>query len=146
MAQRGWVTFQLDVMLTVTVGLLAVAVLIAAVGLAGALSLSVLERTRENALLRALGLSRRGVRLTLGVEALLIAGVGAVLGTALGTTYGWLGLRAASAGLVDDVALSVPWGQVVIVLGATTLTGLLASVLPARRATRVAPAEGIAAL
>jgi len=146
MAQRGWVTFQLDVMLTVTVGLLAVAVLIAAVGLAGALSLSVLERTRENALLRALGLSRRGVRLTLGVEALLIAGVGAVLGTALGTTYGWLGLRAASAGLVDDVALSIPWGQVVIVLGATTLTGLLASVLPARRATRVAPAEGIAAL
>lgn len=146
LGQRDWVALQLDVLLAVTVGLLAVAVLIAAVGMAGALSLSVLERTRENALLRALGLSRRGLRATLGAEALLMAGVGAVLGTALGTAYGWLGVRAATAGLLEDTGLSVPWGQIAIVLTAATLTGLAASVLPARRSTRVAPAEGIATL
>ncbi|MFD1824987.1 FtsX-like permease family protein [Mumia zhuanghuii] len=144
--QRGWVVLQLDVVLAVTVGLLAVAVLIAAVGMAGALSLSVLERTRENALLRALGLSRRGLRFTLGAEALLMAGVGAVLGTVLGTAYGWLGVRATTAGLMDDVGLSVPWGQVALVLAAVLLLGLAASVLPSRRAARIAPAEGIAAL
>ncbi|MGH1563757.1 ABC transporter permease [Mumia sp. DW29H23] len=146
MAQRAWIDVQLDVILAVTVGLLAVAVLIAVVGMAGTLSLSVLERSRENAVLRALGLSRRGLRRTLAGEALLMAGVGAVLGTTLGGAYAWLGVRGLTEGLIDDVTFSVPWAQVAIVLGVATATGLLASVVPARRATRVSPAEGIAML
>ncbi|MBW9204549.1 FtsX-like permease family protein [Mumia sp. zg.B17] len=146
MVQRTWIGLQLDVMLAVVVGLLAVAVLIAVVGMTGTLSLSILERSRENALLRALGLSRGGLRRTLAGEALLMAGVGAVLGTTLGGAYAWLGVRALTEGLVDDVAFSVPWLQVAIVLAATTATGLIASVVPARRATRVSPAKGIAML
>mgnify|MGYP003289549006 CR=1 FL=1 len=119
---------------------------IAVVGMAGTLSLSILERSRENALLRALGLSRGGLRRTLAGEALLMAGVGAVLGTTLGGAYAWLGVRALTEGLVDDVSFSVPWLQVGTVLAAATATGLIASVVPARRATRVSPAEGIAML
>ncbi|WP_370616382.1 ABC transporter permease [Mumia sp. Pv 4-285] len=146
LAQRSWITLQMDVMLAVTVGLLAVAVLIAVVGMAGTLSLSVLERSRENALLRALGLTRRGLRGTMAAEALLMAGVAAVIGTALGGTFAWLGVRSLTEGLIDDLAFTVPWLQVAVVLVAATATGLLASVLPARRAARVAPAEGIAML
>ncbi|KAA1422158.1 FtsX-like permease family protein [Mumia zhuanghuii] len=146
LSQRSWITLQMDVMLAVTVGLLAVAVLIAVIGMAGTLSLSVLERSRENALLRALGLTRRGLRGTMAAEALLMAGVAAVLGTALGGVFAWLGVRALTEGLIDDLSFTVPWFQVAVVLVAATATGLLASVLPARRATRVAPAEGIAML
>ncbi|MDK1359353.1 ABC transporter permease [Arthrobacter sp. zg-Y1219] len=134
----------IDVLLMVVTGLLAVAVVIALVGVANTLSLSVLERTRESSLLRALGLTRGQLRGMLALEALLIAGVAALFGCVLGAVYGWLGARSA-LGSFADVALAVPWLQLLAVLAVAILAGLLASVLPARRAARLSPVAGLAA-
>lgn len=133
----------IDVLLLVVTGLLGVAVVIALIGVANTLSLSVLERTRENSLLRALGLTRGQLRGMLAIEAVLVAGVAAVLGTILGIVYGWLGAKSA-LGSVADVVPVVPWLQLLAVFGVAIVAGLLASVMPARRAARLSPVEGLA--
>lgn len=133
----------IDVLLLVVTGLLGVAVVIALIGVANTLSLSVLERTRENSLLRALGLTRGQLRGMLAIEAVLVAGVAAVLGTVLGIVYGWLGAKSALGG-VADVVPAVPWLQLLAVFGVAIVAGLLASVTPARRAARLSPVEGLA--
>jgi putative ABC transport system permease protein len=143
--QRDFVDLQLDVMLGAVLTLLAVSVLIALVGVGSTLGLSVLERTREHALLRALGLSRRQLRGTLAAEAVLLAGVAGVLGVLLGVGYAWVGVRTMIAGVVDDVTLVVPVGQLVAVVAVAAVAGLAAGVLPARRAARVSPAAGLTA-
>ena len=134
----------IDVLLTVVTGLLAVAVVIALVGVANTLSLSVLERTRESSLLRALGLTRGQLRGMLALEAVLIAGVAALFGCVLGSLYGWLGVRSV-LGSLSEVGLAVPWLQLLGVLAVAVIAGLLASVLPARRAARLSPVAGLAA-
>ena len=134
----------IDVLLMVVTGLLGVAVVIALVGVANTLSLSVLERTRESSLLRALGLTRGQLRGMLALEAVLIAGVAALMGAVLGSVYGWLGAQSA-LGSFAAVALSVPWLQLLGVLAVALVAGLAASVLPARRAARLSPVAGLAA-
>jgi putative ABC transport system permease protein len=128
----------------VAIALLAVSVLIALVGVANTLSLSVLERTRENALLRSLGLTRRQLRGMLAAESLLMALVAAGLGIVLGLVYGWAGTAALMGGEADNLAYAVPAGQLVTVALVAAVAGLLASILPARRAARVAPATALA--
>jgi putative ABC transport system permease protein len=139
------VTFNsiIDVLLLVVTGLLGVAVVIALIGVANTLSLSVLERTRENSLLRALGLTKGQLRGMLAIEAVLVAGVAAVLGAGMGIVYGWLGAQATLGG-VADVVPAVPWLQLAAVFGVAVVAGLLASVIPARRAARLSPVEGLA--
>ncbi|MFJ5958544.1 ABC transporter permease [Paenarthrobacter sp. NPDC092416] len=139
------VTFNsiIDVLLLVVTGLLGVAVVIALIGVANTLSLSVLERTRENSLLRALGLTKGQLRGMLAIEAVLVAGVAALLGAGMGIVYGWLGAQATLGG-VADVVPAVPWLQLLAVFGVAVVAGLLASVLPARRAARLSPVEGLA--
>lgn len=134
----------IDVLLMVVTGLLGVAVVIALVGVANTLSLSVLERTRESSLLRALGLTRGQLRGMLALEAVLIAGVAALMGSVLGSVYGWLGAQSA-LGSFASVALSLPWLQLLGVLAVALVAGLAASVLPARRAARLSPVAGLAA-
>ncbi|PYI68761.1 ABC transporter permease [Arthrobacter livingstonensis] len=133
----------IDMLLLVVTGLLAVAVFIALIGVANTLSLSVLERTRENSLLRALGLTRGQLRGMLALEAVLIAGVAAVIGSALGVVYGWAGAQAA-LGSFATVTAVIPWGQVLLVVAVAATAGLLASVVPARRAAKLSPVEGLA--
>ncbi len=133
----------IDVLLLVVTALLGIAVVIALIGVANTLSLSVLERTRENSLLRALGLTRGQLRGMLAIEAVLVAGVAAVLGSALGIAYGWLGAKAA-LGPVAEVVPVVPWLQLLGVFAVALVAGLLASVLPARRAARLSPVQGLA--
>lgn len=136
----------LDVAMAVTVGLLAIAVLIALIGVGNTLSLSVLERVRENSLLRALGLERSGLRRMLAIEALLMAGVAAVLGVALGTAYAWFGVKAVSVDVFQTApGITIPWGQIGLILVVAAAAGLAACVLPARRAARIAPAAGLVA-
>ncbi|WP_020579463.1 FtsX-like permease family protein [Actinopolymorpha alba] len=134
----------LDVLLLIATGLLAVAVVIALVGVGNTLSLSVIERTREQALLRALGLTRGQLRGMLAFEALLIAAAAVVLGLLLGIGYGWSGttvlLRTAAEG---QVALDIPVSRLLLVAGVALVAGLAASVLPARRAVRVPPAAAL---
>lgn len=133
-----------DMILGIVVGLLAVAVLIALIGVANTLSLSVMDRTRENAVLRAIGLSKGQLRATLAVEGMVIAAVGAVLGVALGLLYGWAGTTTALSAL-GSVPLVVPWTEIAVVLGVALVAGLVASVAPARTAVRTPPLAALAA-
>ena len=142
--QRAAYEQVIDVLLMVVTGLLGVAVVIALVGVANTLSLSVLERTRESSLLRALGLTKRQLRGMLALEAVLIAGVAALFGIALGAVYGWLGAQSA-LGSFADVVPSLPWAQLGGVLAVALVAGLGASLLPARRAARLSPVAGLAA-
>jgi putative ABC transport system permease protein len=132
----------IDVTLAVVIGLLGVAVIIALVGVANTLSLSVIERRRESATLRAVGLSRRGLRWMLATEGMLIAGVGALIGTALGLLYGWAG-AATVFGTMGDLRLHVPWVHVALVMVVALLAGLAASALPARSAARTPPVAAL---
>ncbi|MDP9846113.1 ABC transporter permease [Streptosporangium lutulentum] len=129
---RGAFDEQLDTMLTLITGLLGLAVLISLLGIANTLSLSVHERTRESALLRALGLTRPQLRRMLSVEALILGLIGALVGVVLGVVFGW----AAGRTLDDDVAFQLPVLQILAFVALSGLAGLLAAVLPARRAAR----------
>lgn len=133
----------IDTLLAVVVGLLAVAVVIALIGVTNTLSLSVIERRRESATLRALGLTRRQLRASMAVEGALIAGVGAAVGVVLGLAYGWLGSAAVLAG-ISAVQLRVPWADLGIVLAVALVAGVLASVLPGRTAARTPPVAALA--
>lgn len=134
----------MTVLVLCATGLLGVAVLIAVVGIANTLSLSVLERRREHGLLRALGLTRGQLRACLAFEALLLAGVAGILGLLLGAGYGWAGARAL-LGEYGSGGPVLPWSQLTAVLVTALVAGLLASVLPGSRASRVQPAAALAA-
>lgn len=134
----------IDTLLLLVTGLLAVAVVIAVIGVGNTLALSVVERRQESGLLRALGLTRGQLRWMLLWEAVLIAGVATVLGVALGAVYGALGTSAAF-GQAGPVTVAVPWGRVVVIILVATAAGALASVLPSRRAARISPVEALAA-
>src|SRR3712207_5516984 len=129
-------------MLLLVTGLLGVAVVIALIGVGNTLALSVVERRQENGLLRALGLTRGQLRGLLAWEAVLVAGVASALGVVVGGSYGLIG-AASVLGEVGDIVLDVPWLQVGAIVVVATLAGLLASVLPARRAARTSPVAAI---
>ncbi|MFF0244871.1 ABC transporter permease [Streptosporangium sandarakinum] len=129
---RGQFEESLDMMVMIITGLLGLAVLISLLGIANTLSLSVHERTRESALLRALGLTRPQLRRMLSVEALILGLIGALVGVALGVGFGW----AATQTMVDDVAFQVPVAQILAFVALSGLAGVIAAVLPARRAAR----------
>lgn len=126
------------ILLLVT-ALLSVGAVIGVVGIGNTLGLSVTERTRESALLRALGLRRAQLRISLAVEAAMLAAVGAVVGIGLGICYGWVGAAATFGEIDTPVVLVLPAGDVVMVFGLALVAGVAASVLPARRAARAQP-------
>lgn len=142
LAERGDLTGVLDVLVGLALAMLLVTVVISGLGMANTLGLSVLERTRALALLRALGLTRGGLRAALAVEAAVIAVVGALLGLLIGVPYGLVGVKAVIGGAAPLV-VAVPWSGTALVLAAALLIGVAATLLPARRATRIAPAEGL---
>lgn len=141
---RAWVDLQLDVLTGAVVGLLGIAVVIALIGIANTLGLSVLERARENALLRALGLTRRQLRATLAVEAVLLSVVATLIGTTLGVVFAWVGVQTLVQPVIAGAPMVLPVGQLALVVVVAAVAGLLAGVLPARRAARTAPAAGLA--
>ena len=108
---------------TLATGMLAVAVVIAILGIGNTVALSVLERRRESALLRALGLSRRGLLRSLLLEAVLVAAVGGVVGVALGIGYGWIGTAAALGPGRGGAVLVVPWTVLGLILAVVALAG-----------------------
>ena len=133
----------INIMLGMVVGLLVISVIIAIVGVANTLGLSVVERTREIGLLRALGLTRAQVRSMFGKEALMLSGIAAILGIALGIGYGIAGSHALFGSLMT-VETSVPWLQLLIVALVAVLAGWLASVIPGRRGATIKPAVALA--
>lgn len=133
----------IDTMLLVVLALLAVAVVIALVGVANTLSLSVIERRRESATLRALGMTKGQLRGMLAVEGILIALVGTVTGILGGFLYGWAGSAIILSSL-GEVRLTVPWVQLAWVILVAAAAGAVASVLPSRSAVKVPPVAALA--
>jgi putative ABC transport system permease protein len=122
--------------------LLGLALVIAVLGIVNTLALSVIERTREVGLLRAIGLSRAQLRLMITLESVVIAVLGAVLGVVLGLGFGIALMYA-----VRDQGLeviSVPVGQLAVFLVLSVVIGVLAAVFPARRAARLDVLRAIA--
>jgi putative ABC transport system permease protein len=126
---------QLDIILNLILGLLAVAILIALLGIANTVALSVLERTRELGLLRAVGMSRRQVRSVVRWESVIISLFGTALGLAVGLLGGWGMVRA----LADEGfnVFQIPFRTLVVVTLIAGLAGMAAAVFPARRASRL---------
>jgi putative ABC transport system permease protein len=113
--------------------LLALAVLIALLGITNTLALSVFERTRELGLLRAIGMARRQVRAMVRWESVIIALFGTGLGLVIGMFFSWAMVKA----LPDQAALTVPVGQLAAGTIVAALAGVVAAILPARRAARL---------
>jgi putative ABC transport system permease protein len=135
---------QIDQMLGLVYGLLGLAVIIALIGIANTLSLSIHERTREIGLLRAVGQSRRGVRSTVRWESVIIAVFGTVGGLALGTFMCWGLFRAIAAteGFGTFAPSTTTLGVVLVV---AIVAGVLAAARPARRAAKLDILEAISA-
>jgi putative ABC transport system permease protein len=130
-------TSQLEQRLTQFGVLLGISIVIAILGIMDTLALSVLERTRESATLRALGMARRQLRGMLMVESVLMALVGATIGIAFGVSVGWI----AAGSLIDTYGHGAPTVPVVRLLSYVALAAVaavLASLIPARRAARTA--------
>ncbi|MFI7576803.1 ABC transporter permease [Micromonospora sp. NPDC049497] len=128
-------TSQLDGLLRMIQILLALAIVIAVLGIVNTLALSVLERTRELGLLRAIGLRRAQTMRMITVEAVVISVFGALLGLAVGTGLGAAVVEALRDEGITDLVL--PWGQMLIMLGLAAIVGVVAAVLPAVRAARI---------
>jgi putative ABC transport system permease protein len=126
---------QIDQIINLFYSLLGLAILIALFGIVNTLGLSIFERIRELGLLRAVGATRRQLRSMIRWEAVIIAVLGAVLGLAVGVFFGWTIVRAlASQGITE---FTVPAGQLVSFVLAAAIAGILAAVLPGRRAAKI---------
>lgn len=132
---------QVNQLLYMIYGLLALAIVIAVIGIVNTLGLSVIERTREIGLLRALGMSRPKLRRMVTLESVAIAVLGAVLGMAVGVLVGVLLREVLSE---DLTSLGLPLTQLLLFLGVAVVVGVLAAVLPAARASRLNVLEAIA--
>ena len=126
---------QINLFLNFIYALLGLAIIIAVLGIINTLALSVIERTREVGLLRAVGLSRRQLRRMVRLESVVVAVLGTVLGIGMGIVFG-IALQRAIADQGIDV-LAIPWGKLVVFIAFAAFAGVLAAVLPARRAARL---------
>jgi putative ABC transport system permease protein len=126
---------QIAVLLYLVYALLGLAIVIAVLGVVNTLALSVVERTREIGLLRAIGLARRQLRRMIRLESVVIAVFGAVLGLALGLVWGVCIQQVLE--LQGMKALAIPWGTIVAVVVGSAVVGVVAALLPALRASRM---------
>lgn len=125
-------------------GLLGLSIVIAVLGIVNTLGLSIVERTREIGLLRAIALTRAQVRRMISLESVVIALLGAVVGVGLGTVFGVVLQRVMPADQGIHL-LSIPWDQLAYFLVAAVLVGVLAAVWPAHRAAQTNVLAAIAA-
>ncbi|RZD69356.1 ABC transporter [Streptomyces albidoflavus] len=126
----------INTMLYIMYGLLAMALIIAVLGVVNTLAMSVFERQQEIGMLRAIGLDRRRVKRMIRLEAVVISLFGAVLGTALGVFLGWA-IGETIAESVPGYELVLPWDRIAIFLALAGLVGVLAALWPARSAARL---------
>jgi putative ABC transport system permease protein len=132
---------QINGLLNLIIGLLALAVIIALIGVTNTMTLSVFERTREIGLLRAVGLSRRQTRRMVRSEASIIAVFGSVLGIAIGIFFSWAILQALSD--QGFSAFVIPYGTLALYIGVTAILGIVFAIFPAWRASRLDVLEAI---
>jgi putative ABC transport system permease protein len=120
--------------------LLGLAILISLFGIANTLALSIHERTRELGMLRAIGMSRRQVRTMIRYESVITALIGAILGMALGVIFAALIAQPLKS---EGFTLSYPIGSLVVLLVLAALAGIVAAIIPARRASRLDVLESL---
>jgi putative ABC transport system permease protein len=132
---------EVDQLLILLYGLLAMSVLVALIGIINTMALSIHERTRELGLLRAVGMSTRQLRRTIRYESAIISLIGTLVGLALGVFLGWVASRAAQDVFSD---FTIPTSALVAIAVIGVLAGLAAGVLPARRAGRLDVLDAIA--
>jgi putative ABC transport system permease protein len=137
------ITSQVDQMLVLVYALLGLAILIALLGIGNTLALSIVERTRELGLLRAVGMTRSQLRSSIRWESVIIAVQGTLLGLVIGVFFGWALIRALADQGIEVFALPTDQLAVIVLLGA--LAGMLAAVLPSRRAARLDILRAVAA-
>jgi putative ABC transport system permease protein len=133
---------QIKTLLNVIYGLLAVSIVIALIGIANTLSLSINERTRELGLLRAMGMSRRQLRSMVRWEAVIVAFMGTGLGVVLGLGLSWVLVKGLASQGIDTFTVPVTGLVVEVIFGAGL--GILASFNPARRAAKLNVLDAIA--
>ena len=129
-----------DQILTMFYGLLAMSVLISIFGIVNTLVLSVHERTREIGMLRAIGATRRQLRQMVRYESVITAVIGGVLGTAVGVAMAYVIVTQLGG---DGLVFSLPWTQLGVFLVLAVVVGVVAAVLPARRAANTRILEAI---
>jgi putative ABC transport system permease protein len=115
--------------------LLALAIIIALLGIGNTLALSIFERTRELGVMRAVGMTRSQLRSTIRWESVIIALQGTVLGLLIGVFFGWVLILAMKDQGVTE--FSIPYGRLAIVVVAAALAGVVAAILPSRRAAKL---------
>lgn len=142
--QRAQYQQSIDIVLLVAMGLLAMAVIIAVIGVGNTLSLSVLERIQELGLLRALGMTRGQVRQMVAWESVTLAAVATLVGLVIGSLVGLVGARSLLASSSVSFIIALPWGRLAALLVVALIAGWLASLAPAARAVRVAPSAALA--
>ncbi|NJQ02756.1 ABC transporter permease [Streptomyces zingiberis] len=133
-----------SLLLNMLYGLLAMAVLIAVLGVVNTLAMSVFERKHEIGMLRAIGMDRARVKRMIRLESVVISLFGAVLGIGLGIFLGW----AAGTSVRDTLeayTMTVPWDRIALFLALAGLVGVVAALWPARRAARLNALEAIKA-
>ncbi|MBP0461168.1 ABC transporter permease [Streptomyces montanisoli] len=133
---------QIGQLLNLVYGLLALAIVVAVLGVVNTLALSVVERTREIGLMRAIGLSRRQLRRMIRLESVVIALFGAAVGLGLGMGWGTAAQKLLALEGLD--VLSIPWPTIAGVFVASAFVGLLAALFPAFRAGRMNVLNAIA--
>ncbi|MFE3094520.1 ABC transporter permease [Streptomyces sp. NPDC059248] len=133
---------QVGQLLNIVYGLLALAIIVAVLGVVNTLALSVVERTREIGLMRAIGLSRRQLRRMIRLESVVIALFGALLGLGLG--MGWGTAAQKLLALEGLGVLEIPWPTIITVFVASAFVGLFAALVPAFRAGRMNVLNAIA--
>jgi putative ABC transport system permease protein len=121
--------------------MLTLAVFVSIFGMINTLVLSVYERTREIGMLRAIGMTRRQVRRMIRQESIITALIGAAIGLPLGIFLAALVNRALSE---YDVRFAIPWGQLIVLTIVAVIIGILAAIMPARRAAKLDPLRAIA--
>ncbi len=132
---KGVMADRINRMLNLVYLLLVLALVIAFFGIANTLALSVVERTREIGLLRAVGMARSQVRASVRWESVLIALLGTALGVAIGLGFSWALVTALEKDGFHEV--TVPVGQLAAIAGLSALGAVVAAALPARRAARL---------
>ena len=131
------ITGTVGIILNILYGMLALAVIVAVLGVVNTLAMSVHERVQEIGLLRAIGLDRSGVKRMVRLESVVISLFGGVLGVGLGVFFGWAVGELISTIGIDTWTLVVPWGRLVLFLAAAALVGVVAALWPARQAARL---------
>ncbi|MEU2559341.1 FtsX-like permease family protein [Streptomyces longispororuber] len=132
----------INMMLNMLYGLLAMAILVAVLGVINTLAMSVFERKHEIGMLRAIGLDRAKIKQMVRLESVVISLFGAVLGVGLGLFLGWVA-GDSIAGTVKTYTMEIPAGRILLFLAVAAVVGVLAAVWPARSAARLNPLQAI---